>query len=126
MVIKNTMLLESIETIRIKGTLTCESDKNKIQEILDDNFNLIKLIGEKVDNEKEASSLARHTDLPPNGLTENLRNLLIIEKNTNAHIGILGCYLGYPKKDIFYIGTFFLMKSYQGKGSLLVVFQRDD
>ena len=41
---------------------------------------------------------------------------LRLEKGSNEVAGILGCYLGYPKKNVLYLGCLFLRPNWQGKG----------
>ncbi|MBI5091678.1 MAG: GNAT family N-acetyltransferase [Candidatus Hydrogenedentes bacterium] len=69
---------------------------------------------------KDAATLANETVcsvvLPPGGEVANAFPLLIVSKNSDATIGVLEGYVGYPNASCLYIAQLYLSARFQRKG----------
>ncbi|WP_088186098.1 GNAT family N-acetyltransferase [Desulfosporosinus sp. FKA] len=55
-------------------------------------------------------------NLPPGGMKKYYKIQSMILKKTSKIMGFLEIYLGYPHKDVFYIGTLLFSEDYRNKG----------
>ncbi|MCP4603232.1 MAG: GNAT family N-acetyltransferase [Proteobacteria bacterium] len=109
-------MFNKIITKRTVGRLSTPDDEKLILTILEENINTTVLLSEDPDHSGVARNMANHRDIPPGGKKKNLRNILLFEKDSNDPIGLLGCYFGYPKNNVMYLGCLFLRPNYHRKG----------
>ncbi len=108
------MLVTNCNTKSFSFQRVTPENLDQVYEVLKENIDIIKLFDGKPDLKIDARNFSNHTDIPPDGKKENLRNYILFQDS--IIIGILGCYMGHPEKDILYIGNLFLKPSFRKKG----------
>ncbi len=109
-------MLETLDTERIYGRIATSDDEGSIRLVLEENLTVLQLLESKVDVARDARRIADNDDLPPGGKKENSYHYLLFARSNNEVAGILSCYLGYPEKEVFYVGGLFLRPRWQGIG----------
>lgn len=108
--------LHTIETARVVARPVGADDIPIIEQIFRENHATCALLEAQPDSHTQALKVAAYSELPPNGLADNLRNFVLRKRTHNTPLGMLSCYLGYPRTMSCFTGSLFLLPSRQGQG----------
>ncbi len=104
------------ESNRCTLRLVREEDLPALIQILEDNQDLLRLLGDTRPISVQAREILDHGALPPGGEAAREKSFLIRDKLTRAVIGILTVYFGYPGIKTAYIGSLFFRNLWQRQG----------
>lgn len=109
-------MAESFRSARILARPVREDDSRGVMDIYEGNRGLLVLL----DREHEPAVLSRRfmqgLNLPQGASPEGLRNFLLCDAQGSEPMGLLSLYIGYPARDVAYIGELFLHPAHQGAG----------
>jgi ribosomal protein S18 acetylase RimI-like enzyme len=109
-------MADTLRSARILARPVTEADTDAILGIYEANRDLLVLLDRENDPGALTTRFTRSRNLPPGGTAQGLRNLVLCEIHNGAPMGLLSLYMGYPEKDVAYIGELFLHPDFQGAG----------
>ena len=109
-------MADTLRSARILARPVTDQDADAILGIYHGNRELLALL----DRENDPGHLTRRftacSNLPPGGMAAGLRNMILCDLHSGTPMGLLSLYMGYPEKDVAYIGELFLHPDFQHAG----------
>jgi ribosomal protein S18 acetylase RimI-like enzyme len=109
-------MAESFRSARILARPVTEADAPEIAGIYEGNRELLVLLDRESDPLVLTRRFTLRENLPPKVPSTGLHNLILCDVRTEDPIGLLSLCVGYPMKNVAYIGELFLHPDHQGAG----------
>jgi ribosomal protein S18 acetylase RimI-like enzyme len=105
-----------LRSARILARPVTAADTPAVVGIYEGNRDLLVLLDREHDPEVLARRFVQGLNLPQGSPPAGLRNYLLCDVQTGRPTGLLSLYIGYPSRDVAYIGELFLHPGRQGVG----------
>jgi GNAT superfamily N-acetyltransferase len=113
-----------LRSARILARPATAADAPAVVGIYEGNRDLLALLDREHDPKVLTRRFVQGLNLPQGFPPAGLRNYLLCDVQNGRPVGLLSLYIGYPARDVAYIGELFLHPDHQGAGLGREIFQR--
>ena len=109
-------MADTLRSARILARPVTEADAPAVEGIYEANLDLLVLLDRVHDPLVLARNFTQGLNVPKGCPPSGLHNLLLCDAGNGGPLGLLSLYLGYPVRDVAYIGELFLHTDHQRTG----------
>ena len=109
-------MADTLRSARILARPVTEADAPAVQGIYEANRDLLVLLDRVHDPLVLSRNFTQGLNVPKGCMPAGLHNLVLCDAVNGEPLGLLSLYLGYPSRDVAYIGELFLHADHQGVG----------
>ena len=109
-------MADTLRSARILARPVTDADVTTVTSIYEANRDLLVLLDRVHDPLVLSRNFTQRLNVPKGCTAAGLHNLVLCDAANGGPLGLLSLYLGYPVRDVAYIGELFLHTDHQGNG----------